>query len=552
MTTTDSHRLARTVSRLETLFQLALDQPDGKALRGQALEFAVQLTDSHGGYLHFFDDETQTIDLEVWSQEVTEYCELEKSQHYPLSSAGIWADCVRIKGPVIHNDYPSIPDEAKGGLPEGHFALHRHLAVPVIEHGKVVAIGGVANKEEPYTDEDVDALQLFMNSMWSVLQQGTAQAAVREAMTHRERFERLLDTVPLGVIELEVTDTLLELDTLPVPPGGTAAWLASRPDEVRRLLATANLRSVNRPMRTLMQDGLVPDEHGTFDPEHLGGLPEFFENLRIGPDASWPIRHTRPGPDGEDVPIDLYGSFRSIGRQTAVTVVTVDQSEAVRQQVALANAVASRDELVASVSHELRTPLTVVQGLLQATDELDGDEMHELLDDVRSHANELGYLIDDLLLLARMRAGDVVLEIGRVRASEVVSRVVEDGQRTGSIGFVAVEGDITLRADRRRLVQIVRNLLTNATRYGGPHVRVELGEEGDMGFIRVLDDGPGLTDLSEEAAFRAFETTRTISLPQSIGVGLPVSRLLVEAMAGTLTYSRRNDWTCFTATLPLP
>ncbi|NND84365.1 MAG: GAF domain-containing protein, partial [Acidimicrobiia bacterium] len=312
---TTTRRLARTVSRLETLFQLALDDPDGKALRAQALEFAVELTDSHGGYLHFFDDETQTIDLEVWSQEVYDYCEVEQAQHYPIESAGIWADCVRLRRPVMHNDYPNMPEEAKQGLPEGHFALYRHLAVPVIEHGKVVAIGGVGNKEEPYDHDDVEALQLFMNSMWSVLQQGTAHAAQREAMTHRQRFERLLDTVPVGVAEIDVTHVLPLLDDLPVPIEQTASWLREHPTKTLRILGAATLRASNGPMRDFLRVARLD----SLDPV-LGGLPNGLANLRPGVIPRWPVRDVRLGPDGEILHTDLDGAFRTDSRGAILSI----------------------------------------------------------------------------------------------------------------------------------------------------------------------------------------------------------------------------------------
>ena len=83
-----------------------------------------------------------------------------------MTSAGIWADCARLRKPVVHNDYQNLPE--KKGSPEGHFPVTRHMSVPVFDGGRIVAITGVGNKEMPYDDSDINQLSLFMNSTWSI------------------------------------------------------------------------------------------------------------------------------------------------------------------------------------------------------------------------------------------------------------------------------------------------------------------------------------------------------------------------------------------------
>jgi signal transduction histidine kinase/ABC-type nitrate/sulfonate/bicarbonate transport system substrate-binding protein/ActR/RegA family two-component response regulator len=140
-----------------------------KELFNYALEEAVRLTKSKCGYLHFVDDNENSISLNTWSKETLKICKAEKTPHYPLASAGIWADCVRLRKPVIHNDYPNYPD--KKGFPEGHFPILRHMSVPVFDAEKIVAIIGVGNKEEPYDDADQRQLHLFFVSTWDIIKQ---------------------------------------------------------------------------------------------------------------------------------------------------------------------------------------------------------------------------------------------------------------------------------------------------------------------------------------------------------------------------------------------
>ena len=160
--------------RLEALLVLSMKRFSTQdALVEHALEEGVKLTNSTVGYQHFFNDDLKTLSLYQWSKEVLKACEAEKTPHYPLEEAGIWADCVRLKKPVIHNDYQNLKE--KKGLPEGHFHLERHMSVPIIDSGKIVGVAGVGNKKEPYNESDTTQLSLFMNNMWHLFKQKNAE-----------------------------------------------------------------------------------------------------------------------------------------------------------------------------------------------------------------------------------------------------------------------------------------------------------------------------------------------------------------------------------------
>jgi len=169
--------LRQNEARLESLLALSqMEDVTEEEIREFALESVVALTYSKGGYLHFYNEDNRTIDLVSWSKDVHKICTAEKSQHYPLNKAGIWADSVRLRKPVVHNDYQNL--ENQGGLPEGHFPLYRHLSIPIFDQDRIIAITGVGNKEEPYHDEDVRQSTLFMNSMWAILKQIKAEEII--------------------------------------------------------------------------------------------------------------------------------------------------------------------------------------------------------------------------------------------------------------------------------------------------------------------------------------------------------------------------------------
>ena len=137
------------------------------------LEECIRLTGSQVGYFHFIDQDQITIQLYAWSKEVMKDCYAEENTHYPLDQAGIWADCVRIKRPVIHNDYEN--EKNKKGLPEGHFPVKNHMSVPVFDEEKIVAIVGVGNKEIDFDESDVQQLYLYAKAMWNIIKQNRSE-----------------------------------------------------------------------------------------------------------------------------------------------------------------------------------------------------------------------------------------------------------------------------------------------------------------------------------------------------------------------------------------
>lgn len=160
--------------RLASLLKLSqIRWHDRQDLANFALEEAVRLTKSKVGYLHFIHKNQKTIELFSWSKGVSQKCLVAKTGHYPIERAGIWADSLRHRKPVVHNDYPNY--QGKKGYPEGHFPVLRHMSVPIFDNDKVVAIAGVGNKEDVYDASDIRQLTLFMNSMWKILKEKQAE-----------------------------------------------------------------------------------------------------------------------------------------------------------------------------------------------------------------------------------------------------------------------------------------------------------------------------------------------------------------------------------------
>ena len=138
------------------------------------LEEAVRLTRSEIGFFHFVDEASGSISLQTWSKNTRKFCDVpEKTEHYPVESAGIWGDCIRERKPIIHNDY--LNEQNKKGLPEGHFPLIREVVTPIFENDAIVAVIGVGNKRTVYNQFDLNQLLLVAENIWSIIRRKRAE-----------------------------------------------------------------------------------------------------------------------------------------------------------------------------------------------------------------------------------------------------------------------------------------------------------------------------------------------------------------------------------------
>ncbi len=145
------------------------------------LDECESLTGSQIGFCHFVDEDQETLLLQSWSTNtLANACTAEgRDSHYPVADAGVWAECVRTRGPVIHNDYASLAN--RKGLPAGHVAVVRELVIPIVNNNIIVAIFGVGNKPTDYDETDVEALTHLGNLSWEMIKRKRTEEELRLA-----------------------------------------------------------------------------------------------------------------------------------------------------------------------------------------------------------------------------------------------------------------------------------------------------------------------------------------------------------------------------------
>ena len=222
-----------------------------------------------------------------------------------------------------------------------------------------------------------------------------------------------------------------------------------------------------------------------------------------------------------------------------------------------------RADFVANASHELRTPLTALSGFLEtilgaAKD--DPKAQAKFLGLMRSQAERMRRLIDDLLSLSRIEMNEHVRPQGEVDLAQVAAHVREVlsglAESFGCELVVEGQGPLTVTGSRDELVQVVQNLVENALKYGsaGKRVEIVLRRDGDFAELTVRDHGPG---IAPEHIPRLTERFYRVNVQESrsrggTGLGLAIVKHIVNRHRGRLVItSQIGEGSVFTVRLPV-
>ncbi len=203
------------------------------------------------------------------------------------------------------------------------------------------------------------------------------------------------------------------------------------------------------------------------------------------------------------------------------------------EELRLTEVIGAKDQLIDSIAHEIRTPVTAVLGL---SSELSSgvfahDETVEIATLVATESRRLAHLVDNLVYQSRLEIGTLASssEPVVVRASLLAAwRLL--GLDTGALH---VDGDQNVTADRRRLEHIFVNLFDNSARHGSLPVSVEISNGNGQVAVRFQDQGAGITG-DRQKLFGRYDVEGDGHRPNTIGLGLPVSRMLARHMAGDI------------------
>ena len=548
-------QLLVTDKRLKAMLEMsqrasALDE--GELLQ-LAIDESVRLTGSAVGYLHLISDDQERIEFDRWSSGTMELCGAAYEAHYPVASAGLWADAVRTRAPLMQNDFAAAARRA--GYPEGHVPLERHLVAPHVEGDRVRMLLGVGNKAADYDAADAQELELIARDVWTLVQRKRTDSALKwayeQVAASDERFAFAMQASAEGVWDWDLRTDIVSYSNEYLGALGYAQGEFS----TRGADWAEHLHPDDRDA-TLAQ--LAADLRHD-DPSRI----EFRIRRKDG-SYIWAMttgKVVARGPDGRPT--------RAVGTFTDLTARRAAEQELRAAKEAADEANRAKSSFLAVMSHEIRTPLNGVIGMAEvlAQSPLPVREA-DAVRTIRNSAANLLTLIDDILDFSKIEAGRLDLELVDTDIHELLDTIVASlgpvaaAKHVDLAVYVAPDVPRRIRSDATRLRQIVYNLLGNGIKFsagrverlGRVAVRVEVDQATPLRlrFI-VRDNGIGISPEAQERLFASFvqaeaSTTRRYG---GTGLGLAICRRLTELFGGEIgVRSAVGQGSTFTVTLP--
>lgn len=374
------------------------------------------------------------------------------------------------------------------------------------------------------------------------------------------RYQVLIERLPVPLIEQDWSRVDRWLDQLRTE-GVTdiRSYMDTHPEELANAMRRIRVRGVNPAIVGLVGPGGLErgiDEHMTYGITHESMAPYVRQEIIGMWDGSGPLPddYVLVRGNGDEFWARLEaaniidGSIPGVDR----VIVATDVTELKKTQEELGEQLRSKDEFIAAVSHELRTPLTSVLGfaeLMQSNPEDLSPDQIEMLDHLLNQAKDMSHIVEDLLVAARAEIGAIVVDIHEFPLGSVVQQAVAE---SGDNFPIHGNQDLVAYGDRVRVAQIMRNLTTNANRYGGTERSVHISTDGECAVIEVRDNGDGIPLEHQERVFEPYVRAHDRpGMAASVGLGLTVSRQLAELMDGTVVYSRKDGTSIFRLALPL-
>jgi len=489
-----------------------------------SMEVIEKATESPFSFLGLMDGSETVMTIHRWSRDAMSHCSIdEKPINYPVCEAGLWADCVRRREPVLINEYDALgPDEKRA--PDSHVPITRFLSVPIFDGERIVAVGAVANKGKNYTDFDVKAVTRLTAKMWELLNRKRMEKALQEK---EAIFSAFLEHSPVYVFFKDKDIRSIHLSR-----------------NYEQMLGIPLDRAIGKTM-----DELFPAElAGSMIEDDLRVLREG-RRVNVVEELDGRIYETIKFPVFRDgVPFVLAGFTMDITDRRKEEREKLLLQEQLRQS----QKVEAIGQLAGGVAHDFNNALTVILGNadMMLSDAAKADPLYENIAEIRKAGERAAKLTRQLLAFSRkqilrpevLNLNEVVLGMEKMLRRVIRENIELETDLAPDLGLV--------EADPGQIEQVILNLAVNA-RDAMPMGGKLIIETKDVSFddsyakshaattpgpyvmLSVSDTGTGMTKEVQERIFEPFFTTKE----RGKGTGLGLSTVY-----GIVKQSRGNIW----------
>ncbi len=486
----------------------------------EVVDGARSLTDARYGAVGVFDESGRIREF------ITSGITVEQSRLLgePPRGLGVLGYLNEVQGPLRLADLSQHSHSV--GFPENHPPMKTFLGVPILHAGEPVGNIYLTEKKdgEEFLEEDEETLVMFASqaaiAIGNALRYREEQRSRDEMETERRRLAALVESSPVGVMVVDA--------------------------------ATRTFASVNQEAERIL--GMSPEPGSTLVRYHEVAIYRRTDGKKYeGHDR--PLARALDRGEvvrAEEILFDLPDGRRVTTLVNATPIYSDDGKivsavAVIQDMTPLEEIERLRNEFLAMVSHELRTPLTTIKGctsiVLGSSDPMDISEVLQYFRMIDEQSDHLRGLVNNLLDMTRIEAGALSVTLKPTDVKSLVDEAKAAFLRRGARNTVEVDLDPDLpsvSADKRRITQVMDNLLSNAAKYSPEFstIRVTGSREGNHVRISVTDEGMGIPSDQLSRLFKKFSRIDGDSHERKIageGLGLAICKGIVEAHGGRIT-----------------
>jgi PAS domain S-box-containing protein len=508
-----------------------------------------EIVDSPIGFYHFVGDDQKTLSLQAWStRTLKEFCTISgKGLHYHVENAGVWVDCIHKRGPVIHNNYISLPH--RKGMPEGHVQVIRELVVPIMRSDRVVAILGVGNKPSNYTEKDVELVTYMADVAWQIAEQKRAEQAIIQA---KEEWERTFASVPDLIAIIDSQHRIIQVNN------AMARRLGKLPEECAGLTCFKEVHGMNEPPSfcphsatmkdgkphsiEIHEDSLGGDFVVTATPLYDGnrqriGSVHVAHDITERKDAEKALQkaHDELEIRVADRTAELVTANKALDAEIIERQYYADRQAQLIRELEIINR--ELDDFAHIISHDLKAPLRAIKSLsewvLQDHADAIGESGKEKIQLLNDRIDHLRNLIDGILEYSR--AGKLSNEVAKADLNDLATKVINSLSFPKNIR-ITIDNQLPIVAcDMVRIGQVFQNLVDNAVKYMDKQegeIRIRCAGDDKQWTFSVADNGPGIDRKHYYRIFQLFKSLHGEGEKKGMGVGLAIVKKIVEMHGG--------------------